>query len=162
MWWYIIIINNPIMLRWLGEWVRGLTVGLLLLDLHVHFFWGGAVRWTTWNCQGVSRKFYQKDFAVSNTSFGFAASSVRWCHARGDFGKILFWTAMVGYRQPPNFVEHPSRDIGIPFWLVASMCKFFDLSFSLSAKLKLFWAGSGWAKVMSLSQLDKFFTCGEP
>ena len=42
MWWYIIIINNPIMLRWLGEWVRGLTVGLLLLDLHVHFFWGGS------------------------------------------------------------------------------------------------------------------------
>ena len=45
----------------------------------------------------------------------FAASSVRWCHAKGDFGKILFWTAMVGYRQPPNFVEHASRDIGIPF-----------------------------------------------
>ena len=42
MWWYIIIINNPIMLRWLGEWVRGLTVGLLLLDLHVHFFLGGS------------------------------------------------------------------------------------------------------------------------
>ena len=141
----------------------GINNGFASSWLACSFFWG-AVRWTTWNCQGVSRKFYEKDFAVSNASWGLllVTSSVRWCHARGDFGKILFWTAMAGYRQPPNFVEHASRDIGIPFWLVASMCKFFGLSFSLSAKLKLFWAGSGWAKVMSLSQLDKFFTCGEP
>ena len=153
---------NPIMLRWLGEWVRGLTVGLLLLDLHVHFFWGGSKM----NNLELSRRvteilpegFCGFKYFIWGLLLVQCGGVMQGAILERYFSGQQWWV----YRQPPNFVEHPSRDIGIPFWLVASMCKFFDLSFSLSAKLKLFWAGSGWAKVMSLSQLDKFFTCGEP